>query len=30
VVLPTGHVPFAEDPEAFLRAVQPFLEREAR
>ena len=24
-VLPTGHMPFAEDPVAFLGAVQPFL-----
>jgi 3-oxoadipate enol-lactonase len=26
VVLETGHCPFAEDPEAFLAAVQPFLD----
>ena len=25
VVLPTGHVPFAEDPDAFLLEVEPFL-----
>jgi 3-oxoadipate enol-lactonase len=25
VELPTGHVPFAEDPQAFLAAVEPFL-----
>jgi pimeloyl-ACP methyl ester carboxylesterase len=24
VVLPTGHEPFAEDPEAFLQALEPF------
>jgi 3-oxoadipate enol-lactonase len=27
VVLDTGHMPFAEDPDAFLRAVQPILEK---
>jgi pimeloyl-ACP methyl ester carboxylesterase len=27
VALPTGHEPFAEDPPAFLAAVQPFLAR---
>ncbi len=26
VVLDTGHEPFAEDPEAFLREVEPFLQ----
>lgn len=25
-VLPTGHEPFAEDPEAFLQVVEPFLQ----
>jgi pimeloyl-ACP methyl ester carboxylesterase len=25
IVLPTGHMPFAEDPDAFLAAVRPFL-----
>ncbi|MBC6456649.1 alpha/beta fold hydrolase [Actinomadura sp. HBU206391] len=25
--LPTGHAPFAEDPQAFLAAVRPFLDR---
>jgi len=24
-VLPTGHEPFAEDPEAFLQVIEPFL-----
>jgi pimeloyl-ACP methyl ester carboxylesterase len=28
--LPTGHAPFAEDPEAFLAAVLPFLDRAER
>jgi pimeloyl-ACP methyl ester carboxylesterase len=26
VVLPTGHEPFAEDPEAFLQVLEPFLQ----
>jgi pimeloyl-ACP methyl ester carboxylesterase len=26
VVLPTGHEPFAEDPEAFLQVLVPFLQ----
>ncbi|HZR45291.1 MAG TPA: alpha/beta hydrolase [Candidatus Manganitrophaceae bacterium] len=30
VALDTGHEPFAEDPEAFLAAVMPFLEEAAR
>ncbi|HET8847099.1 MAG TPA: alpha/beta hydrolase, partial [Ktedonobacteraceae bacterium] len=25
-VLPTGHEPFAEDPEAFLQVIEPFLQ----
>ncbi|HEY0542893.1 MAG TPA: alpha/beta hydrolase [Actinoallomurus sp.] len=28
--LPTGHAPFAEDPEVFLAAVLPFLDRAER
>jgi pimeloyl-ACP methyl ester carboxylesterase len=27
VVMPSGHAPFAEVPEAFLAAVRPFLGR---
>ncbi len=26
VILETGHMPFAEDPEAFLQAIDPFLQ----
>jgi pimeloyl-ACP methyl ester carboxylesterase len=26
IILETGHIPFAEDPEGFLKILVPFLE----
>jgi pimeloyl-ACP methyl ester carboxylesterase len=27
MILETGHIPFAEDPEGFLKILLPFLEK---